>query len=513
MRPIILNNSIAVPVQMIPVDKDGLIQQYVTKDGVKYGFVLIEDYWGFQVSPTLAYCGTLTPYELQKHSVQFMIEQPRCYNFCSQGCGKTMTSIWAADYLMKQQIIKKTLIVTTISNMQSTWADQFFMDAPHRTYTILKGTKDRKIKELQNNYDFYIINHDGLTTLAPSILPAYFDLLIYDEVTAIKNTNTQRFKILNKHLLLKNPHMRIIAMTGTPGAQSPLDCYGLIKLIYPGFQFSMTQFKEMTMYRKSMYEWEARPNWQDIVFDFMRPAIRFGLQDIIDLPPLTIIPHKVELTKSQLHIYNSLKKQLIAELEANDGAKTNVTVSNAAILMSKLLQVLGGVVYDADGKTCELDFEPRYQALLDIVENHDSPVVIFTSFKNIQALLYKKMTAYFGVNSIGLINGDITGDQRADEIRKFQNGEYKAILAHPKTTAHGVTLTRSNTIIWYGVCHSSELYQQGNARILRADSVGRGHTKFLIYQFYANDLELGIFKKLEQKEFDMHTLLTMIRGE
>lgn len=508
-----MNSSVAVPGPFIPYNKDNLVVEYSERKGIKYGFVPKEDYWGLKTVFDYKYCGSLTPYALQCDAVQFMVENERCFNFCSTGTGKTMTSLWAADYLITKKVIKKVLIVTTISNLQATWADQIFLYVGHRKGIILKGTKQKKIKDLKSNADFYIINHDGLTTIADQIKANEFQMVIYDEATAIKNPGTDRFKALYKHVIAKNPSIRRILLTATPAAQGPLDAYGLIKIVYPEFKCSLTAFKELTMYRKDMYNWEPRHDWQELVFNFMRPAIRFSLNDLVELPELTFVPYKIEMTIQQKKVYDELKRQLMTELETPTGEQKNIVVSNAAVLVQKLLQCLSGVVYNSDGGAHELDFMPRFQALLDIIENAETPVLVFTSFKQVQTLLQEKLLAQFGKKSIALINGDVVGNQRSEIINDFQQGKYKALLAHPKTVSHGVTLTKSNIIIWYGVGHSSELYQQGNGRIIRADSATRGYNKYLVYQFYGNDLELNIYKKLAQKNIEMKQLLSMIKGD
>lgn len=512
MRSIIMNSSVAVPKSFIPYDKDDLIVGYSERKGVRYGFIPKEKYWGLTSSFDYEYCGSLTPYELQKNAVQFMVENPRCFNFCSTGTGKTITSLWAADYLISKRIIKKVLIITTISNLQSTWADEIFINFGHRTSIILKGSKQQKLKSLAKEANFYIINHDGITTIADKINIDEFQMIIYDEASAIKNPSTDRFKLFFKYLIVKNPDIRIVLMTATPAAQGPMDAYGLIRTIYPNFKCTMTAFKELTMIRRDMHNWLPKDNWQDLVFNFMRPAIRFNLNDLVELPELTLVPYKIELTQQQKKVYDQLRKQLLAELETPTGEYKNIVVSNAAVLTQKLLQCLSGVIYNSDGGAHELDFLPRYQALSDIIENAENPVLVFTSFKQVQILLYKKLLAKFGAKSIALINGEITGTDRSQIINDFQQGKYKALLAHPKTVSHGVTLTRANIIVWYGVCYSSELYQQGNGRIIRVDSTARGYNKYLVYQFYGNDLELNIYKKLTQKNLEMKHLLTMIKG-
>lgn len=75
-----------------------------------------------------------------------------------------------------------------------------------------------------------VINYDGVEIVRDVIANGGFDLIIVDEATHYKNPQTKRWKTLQS--LLK-PDTWLWMMTGTPAAQSPLDAYGLAKLVNP----------------------------------------------------------------------------------------------------------------------------------------------------------------------------------------------------------------------------------------------------------------------------------------
>ena len=64
--------------------------------------------------------------------------------------------------------------------------------------------------------------------------------------------------------------------------------------------------------------------------------------------------------------------------------------------------------------------------------------------------------------------------QRADHIKAFQTEhDPRVLLIIPQAAAHGVTLTRADTVVWWGPTPSAELYLQGNARAHRAGQTNR----------------------------------------
>ncbi len=64
---------------------------------------------------------------------------------------------------MKRNPGQKALIVCPLSIMRRVWADALFTHfMGRRKCKIVHGTSDARIRALDENVDFYIINHDGI---------------------------------------------------------------------------------------------------------------------------------------------------------------------------------------------------------------------------------------------------------------------------------------------------------------------------------------------------------------
>jgi hypothetical protein len=86
--------------------------------------------------------------------------------------------------------------------------------------------------------------------------------------------------------------MWVWMMTGTPASQSPVDAYGLAKLVNPtGVPKFQTAWRDKVMNKISMFKWAAKANARDMVFDALQPAIRFSKEQCLDL-----LPHQVRVS-------------------------------------------------------------------------------------------------------------------------------------------------------------------------------------------------------------------------
>ena len=98
------------------------------------------------------------------------------------------------------------------------------------------------------------------------------------------------------------------------------------------------------------------------------------------------------------------------------------------------------------------------------------------------------------------INGSTPEKLRATYIKQFQNeDDPKVILLIPQAAAHGVTLTRADTVVWWGPVPSVEMYLQGNARAHRA---GQRHPVTVV-RLQGSPVERRMYALLDGR-VDMH---------
>jgi len=404
--------------------------------------------------------GMYTPFNHQRSTAEFLTLYSRCFVFNEAGTGKTSAAAWAADYLMSQGKVKRVLIVCPVSIMETAWRSDLFKTLMHRTVAIAQGTRTQRQNVIAGNYEFVIINFDGVKVVADELAKGGFDLVIVDEANAIKNVQTDRWKCLAS---LITPTTRLWMMTGTPASQSPLDAYGLAKLVNPdAVPRFFGAFRDRVMIKMSQYRWMPRQDAQAIVHQVLQPAIRFTKAECLDLPDMLYSTREVPLTPQQSKYYDAIKKQM-----AVIAAGSEVTAVNAASMLNKLLQISQGAVYTDDKDVVEFDVDNRVNELLDVIAGTTEKVLVFVPYRHTLEMLEDRVIK--AGYTTATIHGGVAANKRAEIIKQFQTEEDPRILIMvPQATAHGITLTRANQVVWWGPVSSTEIYIQANARAHRA---------------------------------------------
>jgi SNF2 family DNA or RNA helicase len=438
--------------------------------------------------------GMHKPFDHQKTTAAFLTLNPRAFCLNEQGTGKTGSVIWAADYLIKIGTIKRVLVICPLSIMDSAWRADLFKFAMHRHVDIAYGSKDKRQRVINSNAEFVIINYDGLEIVAEDVAKGGFDLIVIDEANAYKNAQTTRWKTLNRIL---KPDTWLWMLTGTPAAQSPVDAYGLAKLVNPqGVPRFFTSFKDSVMLKVSQFRWVIKPNADHIVFNALQPAIRFTKEECLDLPEMTYVVRDVALTPQQKKYYDLLRKQLVVEASGE-----HITSVNAAVGLSKLLQISCGAVYSDSGEVLSFDIKNRYNVLREVIDETKQKILIFVPFKHVINILSEKLDSDGFTTEI--INGDVPANRRTDIFKRFQDTpDPRVLIIQPQAAAHGVTLTAADTVVWWGPTPSLETYAQANARAHRA---GQRHPVTIV-KLQGSNAEKHLYKMLDNR-IDVHTKL------
>ena len=436
--------------------------------------------------------GKYAPFEHQKTTASFLTLNRRAFCFNEQGTGKTASAIWAADYMMRQNLIKRVLVICPLSIMDSAWREDLFTFAMHRSVDIAYGSANKRRDIIKGDSEFVIINYDGVEIVADEIANGGFDLIIVDEATHYKNVQTKRWKVLNN---LVTSATWLWMMTGTPAAQSPVDAFGLAKLVNPqGVPRFFGAFRDLVMLKISNFKWVARPEATDIVYKSLQPAIRFTKKECLDLPDIIYTKRQVELTRQQNKYYKELRDKMVTQ-----AAGEQVSAANAAVNMNKLLQISAGAVYTDDGDSLEFDIKHRYNVLSEVINESSKKVLVFVPFKNVIDVLVDKLCKDNIPTEI--IRGDVPPTKRTEIFQRFQETpEPRVLVIQPKAAAHGVTLTAADTIVWWGPTSSVETYEQANARIHRAGQT----SKCTVIQLQGSHIEKRIYALLDNK-LDAHT--------
>ena len=429
--------------------------------------------------------GKFKPFAHQKETSDFLSRRRKAFCFNEQGTGKTASVIWSADYLMKLGRIKRVLVICPLSIMKSAWQQDMFKFAMHRSCSVAHGDAKQRKKIIAAGSEFVVINFDGLAVVKDEIIAGGFDLIVVDEANAYKNPMTNRWKVLRD---VAAAAKGLWMLTGTPAAQSPLDAYGLAKLVNPdNTPKYYGQFRDQVMYKVTQFKWVAKPGSQDTVHQVLQPAIRFERSQCLDLPPVTHVEREAPLTPQQAKYYSLLKDKMTMVADGE-----SVTAVNAATNINKLLQISGGAVYTDTGEVIEFDVSNRLNAVLEVIEESSHKVLVFVPFTHTIELLKATLDKHGISNDV--INGKVSVNKRSDIVTRFQNNpDPYVLIIQPQAASHGLTLTAANTIIWYAPVTSVETYLQANARINRPGQ----HNPMTIVHIKGSEIESRLYSMLQ----------------
>ena len=454
------------------------------------------------ISRDYKWTGKFTPFAHQMETASFLTLNKKAFCFNEQGTGKTASVIWSVDYLMKQKRLKRVLVLCPLSIMKSAWQKDLFTFAMHRSCSVAHGSADQRNKIIAQGSEFVILNFDGLAVVKDEIINGGFDLIVVDEANAYKNAQTNRWKILNN--IVKETDPWLWMLTGTPAAQSPLDAYGLAKLVNPeGVPKFYGAYRDKVMYKVTNFKWAPKANSDSVVFEALQPAIRFEKKDCLDLPEVTHIDREAPLTAQQRKYYTILKKLMTMEAGGEQ-----ISAVNAATNLNKLLQISGGAVYTDTGEVVEFDVSNRLRVVLEAIEESSHKVLVFVPFTHTIDLLYDTLTKA-GI-SCGIISGKVSVNKRAELVERFQSDpDPHVLIIQPQAASHGLTLTAANTIIWYAPVTSVETYLQANARINRP---GQKNAMTIIH-VCGSEVEERLYKMLQNNISNHEKIIDLYRQE
>jgi len=452
------------------------------------------------INATYKWPGLFKPFDHQRETSSFLTLHRRAFCFNEQGTGKTASVIWAADYLMTLNRLKRVLVICPLSIMDSAWRNDLFKFAMHRKVDVAYGKPEKRKEIIKGEAEFIIVNYDGVEIIADTIAQGGFDLIVIDEANAYKNPQTRRWKVLSK---LVTPDTWLWMLTGTPASQSPTDAYGIAKLVNPdGVPRFFGGFRDQVMNKVTQFKWVPKPDADNVVHRALQPAIRFTKEQCLDLPEMTYVTRDVPLTAQQTKYYELLRKQLIVQ-----AAGEEITTVNAAANLNKLLQLSGGAVYSDTGEVIHFDASNRLAVLREVIEESSHKVLVFVPYRHAIEVVTDDLRKHGYATAV--IHGGVSASKRSEIFERFQTkNDLQVLVIQPQAASHGVTLHAANTIVYWSPVMSVETYLQCNARVHRA---GQKNPTTVVH-LQGSGVERRMYTMLNSK-VDIHHKIIQLYGE
>lgn len=408
------------------------------------------------------------------------------------GSGKTVCALTAASELLRDGVLKRILVVSTIKVAKNVWATEpsKWEHLKHLNVALALGSERERLDGIGalNSSDIVCINFENLKWLCeymPNFM-IFIDGIIIDEVSKLKSNSGSNFKALRKHIAKFKWRL---TMTGTPVSEDWTGLFGEMFMSDGGKALGKNKQKYLDAhFYPTDYE---RRNWKLIPGQDVEILKKIGdtLYHLPDyrheLPELKEHTITVSMDDHTRIMYNNFKRDCITSL--ND---IEIVAPNAAALSGKLQQICQGFMYSEDGtvnrmKTLKLD---RLKALLTGVRE---PVIIVYWFK--QDLVYLKEAFPLGV---------VLDD--AKSIEDWNLGRTSILFLQPRSAGHGLNLAHGGAdMVFYSQVWSNDLVKQTIARLWR-----RGQTKPVnVTHLLIDDSIDGLMSARIESKTEYHKLL------
>lgn len=451
------------------------------------------------------------PHAYQQHCINQILRIKKLGLFLDMGLGKTVTALTAIRELKYNRFaVHRVLVIAPKKVAEGTWTrekDKWDHTRILRVSPVL-GSQAKRIRALNTPADLYIINRENVCWLVDYYRNSWpFDMVVVDESSSFKSHSAKRFKALAG---VSGKIDRMVELTGTPSPNGLEDLWSQVYLLDGGERLGKryTQFRERYFQpdRRGadgmVYSYAAKPGTEQSILDKISDiCISMKAEDYLQLPDITYHEIPVELDAKAEKAYRELERKMVLELPEEE----EISVTSAAALSNKLLQLANGAVYDEDRSVHEVH-GCKIEAFLELVESlQGKPVLVFYNFQHDRERILKALSGS------GLRVRELKTTRDEDD---WNAGLIDILLTHPASSAYGLNLQQGgNHVVWFGLTWNYELYTQANKRLHR-----QGQTeKVIIHHLVCTgtrdeDVMRALEKKDDVQNWVMESLKARIRA-
>lgn len=447
---------------------------------------------------------TIKPFAHQLVSIKHNDKSNIVFDVSDPGTGKTFVRI--IGFAKRRKAGGGCLLVLAPrSLLRSVWVNDIAKFAPNLRVSVADA--NNREAAFAEDADVYVTNVDAVKWLAER-KPAFFarfSELVVDESTAYKHHTSQRSKAAAK--IAKHFKYRC-CMTGTPNGNTITDIWHQVQILDEGKRlgFSFYKFRDAvcqpTQVGRSAQaiRWNDKEGAEEAVFGLLSDiVVRHKFEDCVDIPANHTYSIDYDLSPKQMRAYFEMEQTQMLTLK---GKVPSILAINAAAVATKLLQISSGAVYDGTGKYAVVD-TVRYEMILDLVEQRKHSLCFFFWKHQRDALVAEatKRKVKFAV-----IDGSTSDRAREEIVYGYQSGAYQVLFAHPKSAAHGLTLTKGTATIWPCPTYDLEIFKQGSKRQHRMGQTQKTETIVVVAK---GTLEEKVYELMQGKNERMTNLLDL----
>lgn len=447
------------------------------------------------------------PHEYQRYATEYIETHPVAAVLLDMGLGKTSITLTALNNLLFDSFeIHKVLVIAPLRVARNTWSAEIekWEHLSSLIYSVAVGTEAERLAALRKRADIYLINRENVQWLiSESGIPFDYNMVVVDELSSFKNHQTKRFKALMK---MRPKVERIVGLTGTPSSNGLMDLWAEFKLLDMGQrlgrfigQYRTRFFQPDKRNGQVVFSYKPLPGAEQQIYRLISDiTISMKSTDHLQMPELVNSRHTVYFSEAEEQRYVALKQDLVLQLPDGD-----ITAANAASLSGKLSQMANGAVYTDSGDIISIH-DRKLDALEDIIEAaNGKPVLVAYWYRHDLERIMERLHKL----KIPCSRLDTDGS-----IRRWNAGEIPVALIHPASAGHGLNLqSGGNTLVWFGLTWSLELYQQTVARLWRQGQ--ESETVVVQHIITKGTIDERIMKALSEKDTTQSALIDAVKAD
>lgn len=439
-------------------------------------------------------------FDYQEEALNLVLERKRYALFMEQGTGKTMVAIKALEHWYNEGTLNRVIIFIPNSIVHN-WLLELdrFLEVPY-IVDIMDYTKAKREKVISefNKLDtdklqILLLNYEKAQIMRKDLIKFKPDAIICDESQNLKSRTTKTSKAVYS---ISRKARYCVLMSGTPiGNGGVDDLFMQFKIMDDSiFGTNHKPFEDHYLIKGGYMGKEiiGTQNEEELKRVISEHSFRIKIDEVSELPPLTMNYHQVNLSKDAQRTYNELKEEMLTQVDyisteiertklkeicRQNGiiyhpresyaslltkAEDFINLTSADLVVTQLIklqQIAGGFLIQDDGTTIQVD-STKIEVVGGMVKDSKGPVLIFCRFKAELEALNRLLSKNYRV-------GLYQGKQQGVVYGQFQNGELDVLLLQIQTGSVGLNLQLSSHIIFYSWNFSSIDYTQAIARIKR----------------------------------------------
>lgn len=450
------------------------------------------------------------PHDYQRHCINRIIDTPRLGLFLDMGLGKTSIVLSAVKELKYNRFaVSKVLVIAPKKVAEGTWSkekDKWDHTRCLRISRVL-GSEKKRIRALYEPADVYIINRENVVWLVDFYKNDWpFDMVVIDESSSFKSHKAKRFKALSATA----PRIkRIVELTGTPSPNGLADLWAQLYLLDEGTRlgtryagFRERYFDAGPRHNGIVYKYSVKQGSEEAILSAISDiCVSMKASDYLELPDCIMHEVPVELDPKAAKAYRELEREMVLELPDDE-----VTVTSAAALSNKLLQLGNGAIYGEDHSVHEVH-GCKIEAFMELIESLSASgksALVFYNYQHDKERLQKALAK----------TGQVVRELKTTEDEDDWNaGKIDILLTHPASSAYGLNLQQGgNHVVWFGLNWNYELYTQANKRLHRQGQTEKVIVHHLVCEGTRDeDVMAALARKDDVQQFVMDSLKARIK--